>query len=326
MYTHIHIPGAWYMDTTAQEKYVIPAVLRKAQEGSSFAELAAGFGLTAAPPAAAEGMRGDCIQLPQPSPPAIQERTAANLWKTILQGHGCTLEPANPQSSRLVLLQKQHHRLTGHNFPCTMQLSSCSREFQFLSCFLIFFFLPLQLQQGCWLSYSACVSVAGSWDGAGEQKLLSQGFTPLLQHTAGARLSTGQGERSAAVMKQHLKAGLFHSEIMTALTCFAGILALCQAGESSDGELPNPPNIKGNEAVPMGFVCSLATKMLHQSFPLKSRAARCSGIPSSPSAGPAASAKQGLIFSAVQTTMSQSDCEKSLTNIIGMNKRRGKNS
>lgn len=68
MYTHIHIPGAWYMDTTAQEKYVIPAVLRKAQEGSSFAELAAGFGLTAAPPAAAEGMRGDCIQLPQPSP------------------------------------------------------------------------------------------------------------------------------------------------------------------------------------------------------------------------------------------------------------------
>lgn len=79
--------------------------------------------------------------------PAMQERTAANLWKTLLQGHGCTLEPANPQSSRLVLLQKQHHRLTGHNFPCTMQLSSCGREFQFISCFLIF--LPLQLQQGC---------------------------------------------------------------------------------------------------------------------------------------------------------------------------------
>jgi len=48
--------------------------------------------------------------------------------------------------------------------------------------------------------------------------------------------------------------GLFHSEIMTALTCFAGILALRQAGESSDAEKPNPPNIKGNEAVPMGLV------------------------------------------------------------------------
>lgn len=41
---------------------------------------------------------------------------------------------------------------------------------------------------------------------------------------------------------------------MTALTCFADIPALCQAGESSDAELPNPPNIKANEAVPMGLV------------------------------------------------------------------------
>lgn len=49
----------------------------------------------------------------------------------------------------------------------------------------------------------------------------------------------------------HLRRGLFHSQIMTALTCFGGILALCQAGESRDAELPNPPNIKGNEAVPM---------------------------------------------------------------------------
>lgn len=62
------------------------------------------------------------------------------------------------------------------------------------------------------------------------------------------------GERSAAVMKQHPKMGLFHSGILTALTCFAGIPALCQAGESSDAELPNLPNIKGNGAVPMGLV------------------------------------------------------------------------
>lgn len=84
--------------------------------------------------------------------------------------------------------------------------------------------------------------------------MLSQGFTPSLPRTAGARLSTGQRKHSAAVMKQRPKMGLFHSEIMTALTCFAGIPALCQAGESSGAELPNPPNIKGNEAVPMGLV------------------------------------------------------------------------
>lgn len=64
----------------------------------------------------------------------------------------------------------------------------------------------------------------------------------------------GTGKCVAAVMKQHLKMGLFHSEITTAMTCFAGIPALCQAGESSDAEQPNPPNIKGNEAVPMGLV------------------------------------------------------------------------
>lgn len=46
----------------------------------------------------------------------------------------------------------------------------------------------------------------------------------------------------------------FHSEIMRALTCFAGSPELCQAGESSDAELPNSPNIKGNEAVPMGLI------------------------------------------------------------------------
>ena len=58
----------------------------------------------------------------------------------------------------------------------------------------------------------------------------------------------------AAVTKQRLKMGLFHSEITTAVTCFAGIPALCQAGESSDAEQPKPPNLKGNEAIPMGLV------------------------------------------------------------------------
>lgn len=41
---------------------------------------------------------------------------------------------------------------------------------------------------------------------------------------------------------------------MTALTCFGGIPALCQAGESGEAELPSPPNIKGNEAVPMELI------------------------------------------------------------------------
>lgn len=77
---------------------------------------------------------------------------------------------------------------------------------------------------------------------------------------------------------------------------------------------------------PWDSFCTPATEMLHQSFPLKSQAARCSGIPSSSSVGLATSAKQGFIFSAVQTNMSQDDCEKALANIIGMIKRRGKNS
>lgn len=313
------------MDTTAQEKYVIPAALGKAQEGSGFAELAAGFGLTAAPPAVAEGMRGGCTQLPQPSPLPCnrgQLQTSRKLSSKALGAPWSLQIPGHPSwcSYRNSIIGPQAAISPApHSYPLAAENFSLFLD-------LFFFFLPLQPQQGCWLSYSACVSMAGSWDGAEEQETLSQGFTPSLQHTAGTRLCTGQGERSAPVMKQHLKTGLFNSEIMTALTCFAGVLALCQAGESSNGELPNPPNIKGNEAVPMGLVCSLATEMLHQSFPLKSRAVRCSGIPGSPSAGPAASAKQGFIFSAVQTTTSQSDCEKSLTNIIEMNKRRGKNS
>lgn len=52
----------------------------------------------------------------------------------------------------------------------------------------------------------------------------------------------------------HLRKGLFHSPITTALTCCGGIPALCQAGESRDAELPSPPNIKGNEAVPMELI------------------------------------------------------------------------
>lgn len=103
------------------------------------------------------------------------------------------------------------------------------------------------------LTWLQCCGVRAQ-PGDGDQKMLSQGFTSLLLCTTGASLSTGQWKRSAAVTKQLPKMLLFHSEIMTALTCFAGIPALCQAGESNDAELPNPPNIKGNAAVPMGLV------------------------------------------------------------------------
>lgn len=70
---------------------------------------------------------------------------------------------------------------------------------------------------------------------------------------------------------------------------------------------------------PWDLFCFLAIGTLHQSFPLKSTAARCSG---SSSAG---SAKWGFVFPALQTNTSQNDCEKSIANIIGM-KRRSKNS
>lgn len=56
---------------------------------------------------------------------------------------------------------------------------------------------------------------------------------------------------------------------MTALTCFAGILALCQAGESSDAELPNPPNIKGNEAVPMGLILLFGHRNVASELPFE---------------------------------------------------------
>lgn len=91
------------------------------------------------------------------------------------------------------------------------------------------------------------------------------------------------GKCWAAVMKQHLKMGLFHREILTALTCFAGSPALCQAGESSDAAQPNPPNIKGSEAVPMGLVLLSGRRNLASELPFEEHRQRgAAGAPAAP--------------------------------------------
>ncbi|KAJ7398736.1 hypothetical protein BTVI_122219 [Pitangus sulphuratus] len=111
--------------------------------------------------------------------------------------------------------------------------------------------------------------------------------------------------------------GLFHGEIMTALTCFAGITALCQAGESRDAELPSPPNIKGNEAVPMGLVLLSGHSNVASELSFEEPGNEVQWDPQEL----LTSAKQGFISSVVQPKMSQNDCQKSLANIIGMNKK-----
>lgn len=146
MYTHIHIPGAWYMDTTAQEKYVIPAVLRKAQEGSSFAELAAGFGLTAAPPAAAEGMRGYCIQLPQPC------HTREDSCKPL---ENYPPRPwVHPGACKSPVIQASAPAETASpadrpQFPLHHAVILLQQRISVYLLLFNIFFLPLQLQQGC---------------------------------------------------------------------------------------------------------------------------------------------------------------------------------
>lgn len=84
--------------------------------------------------------------------------------------------------------------------------------------------------------------------------MLSQGFSTSLQCAAGTQPLHGAGKQLSCCYETHLRMGLFHGQIMTALTCFGGIPALCQAGESRDAELPSPPNIKGSEAVPMELI------------------------------------------------------------------------
>lgn len=140
-------------------------------------------------------------------------------------------------------------------------------------------------QQGFGLGCGVC----RSHDGTGDQKVLSQGFTPL------PSLSAGPGKCSAAVMKRHPKMGLFHREILTALTCFAGSPALCQAGESSGAAQPNPPNIKGNEAVPMGLVLLSGHRNVASELPFEEHRQRgAAGAPAAPRQDQLAQPSQAL--------------------------------
>lgn len=184
-----------------------------------------------------------------------------------------------------------------------------------------FFFLLIQPQQGCWAWLQSCgawASTAGSWDGAGEQKMLSQGFSTSLPCAAGTQPLQGQGNSSAAVMK-HIWGWVcstgklwqpwpaLEASRPSAKLVNQGMLN-CQVHQTS----------KETKLFPWNSFCSLATETFPQSFPLKSQAVRCSGIPGSCSPQPSSS-------SAVQNKMSQNNCEKSCANTKGINKMRGKN-
>lgn len=99
--------------------------------------------------------------------------------------------------------------------------------------------------------------------------MLSQGFNLLVPCAAETQPLHGAGKLLSCCYETHLRMGLFHSPIMTALTCCGGIPALCQAGESRDAELPSPPNIKGNEAVPMELILLSGHRSISPELPFE---------------------------------------------------------
>ena len=158
--------------------------------------------------------RGLC-QAPTAPSPALQEgreqlQTSGKLssealgapWRQQLPGHPSRCSCARPDPETASLADKLQISL--HH---TAVLSAAEN----FSLFLMWVFFQTCAAVARMLTWpqccGACVSTAGSWDGAGDQKAMSQGFALSLLHATGASLSTGQGKCSAAVMKQSLKNG-----------------------------------------------------------------------------------------------------------------------
>lgn len=266
--------------------------------------------------------------------PAREQRTPANLWKTLLQGavgapwskqlpsHPSRCSCAGPDSE--IASPADKLQISLHHTAILLQ----QRISVYFLCGCFFHFCSrskdADLAAVLW-----CVRTwarPGAETGLGTRKCWARVSPPHCHAPLGPASPQGRGNTQLLLWNSVWKwvcstvklwqpwPALQASRLCARLV--NQVVLNCQIHQTS----------KEMKLFPWDSFCAPATEMLHQSFPLKSQAARCSGIPSSSSVGLATSAKQGFIFSAVQTNMSQDDCEKALANIIGMIKRRGKNS
>lgn len=136
-----------------QQNHATPAAQGRLPKGRALQSWQLGL---AAPLAAAVAVGRGCAGLPQPPPlPCKREGSSCKPpensppWPWVHPGAGSSpgIQAGAPAQG---LTQKQPHRPANCGFPCTMQLSSCSREFQFISHGggFFFFFPLLQPQQG----------------------------------------------------------------------------------------------------------------------------------------------------------------------------------
>lgn len=114
------------------------------------------------------GMKGSCVKPLQPLPClAMEQKTGSNLWKTPPRPwvHPGAANSPDTHAAALAqgLTQKQCHQPTSCEFPCTTQPSSCSREFQFLSCVDVFFHLFSCSQDTDLAAVLRCASTARRW-------------------------------------------------------------------------------------------------------------------------------------------------------------------
>lgn len=198
--------------------------------------------------------------------------------------HHCTATPWPP---RLVLLSKADPKTSSG--ADKLQISLCHTA--------------VLLQQKCkFISPVGCFSTCAATVRAAELWCLHEpswelrrgwapgnaepGFPPISGMCCWDPASPRGRKTLSCCYESHLRTGLFHCQIVTALTCFGASRLSAKLVNQGMLNCQVHHTSKERKLFPWNSFCSLATETFHQSFPLKRQAVRCSRIPSSSSPQP----------------------------------------